>query len=54
MARVLKLAFLAPNLTVAILDGRQPAHLTADALIKLSDLPCSWKLQHQRLGFSSA
>jgi site-specific DNA recombinase len=50
VARVLKLAFLAPGITAAILDGRQPPDLTADTLIKMSDLPCSWALQRQRLG----
>jgi site-specific DNA recombinase len=30
VARNLKLAFLAPDITAAILEGRQPAHLTAD------------------------
>ncbi len=51
VARNLKLAFLAPDLTAAILEGRQPANLTADALIKMSDLPRSWALQRQRLDF---
>ena len=54
VARNLKLAFLAPDITAAILEGRQPPHLTADALIKMSDLPYSWKLQCQRLGFARA
>ena len=43
VARILKLAFLAPDITSAILDGRQPPHLSADRLIKMSNLPCSWK-----------
>ncbi len=52
VARVLKLAFLAPGITAAILEGRQPPDLTADTLIKMSDLPCSWPLQRQRLGYA--
>ena len=52
VARNLKLAFLAPDITAAILEGRQPAHLTADALIKMSDLPYSWALQRQRMSYS--
>ena len=52
VARNLKLVFLAPDITDAILEGRQAPHLTADALIKMSDLPYSWKLQRQRLGFA--
>lgn len=54
VARVLKLAFLAPDITAAFLDGRQPAHLTADMLIKMLDLPCCWALQCQRLGYAPA
>ena len=52
VARILKLAFLAPEITVAILNGGQPPHLTADTLIKMSDLPCSWALQRLRLSFA--
>lgn len=51
VARNLKLAFLAPDITAAILEGRQPPHLTADLLIKMSDLPCAWPVQGQRIGF---
>jgi site-specific DNA recombinase len=51
VARNLKLAFLAPDITVAILDGRQPANLSADMMVKMPDLPCSWAAQRQRLGF---
>ena len=50
VARIIKLAFLAPDITAAILDGRQPPELNADMVIKMSDLPCSWALQRQRLG----
>lgn len=49
VARVLKLAFLAPDITANILEGRQSPDLTAATLIKMSDLPCSWDMQ-QRLG----
>ena len=52
VARNLKLAFLAPDITAAILEGRQPSHLTADALIKMADLPYSCKLQRERIGFA--
>jgi len=41
VARNLKLAFLAPDITASILDGRQPPDLTADTLIKMSNLTCS-------------
>ena len=50
VARNLKLAFLAPDITAAILEGRQPPRLTADALVKMPDLPLSWAWQRRRLG----
>jgi site-specific DNA recombinase len=51
VARNLKLAFLAPDITAAILEGRQPASLHADKLIKMADFPHCWARQRQRLGF---
>ncbi|MGH9549818.1 MAG: hypothetical protein ACRD3W_10605, partial [Terriglobales bacterium] len=51
VARVLKLAFLAPDITAAILEGRQPPDLTADRLIKMPDLLPSWALQRRQFGF---
>jgi hypothetical protein len=38
------LAFLAPKLQAAILDGRQPAHLSVAQLIR-EDIPLEWKEQ---------
>jgi DNA invertase Pin-like site-specific DNA recombinase len=52
VARNLKLAFLAPDITTAILEGRQPPQLTADGLIKMLDLPTSWTLQRHRIQLS--
>jgi hypothetical protein len=49
MLRGISVAFLPPNITAAILEGRQP-ELTTDALIRMSDLPCAWMFQRQRLG----
>ncbi|MFC2950594.1 recombinase family protein [Marinicaulis aureus] len=48
--KTLRLAFLAPDIVEAILDGRQPAHLT---LRKLNDLPLDgdWGSQRRTLGF---
>ena len=34
VARLVDLAFMAPDIVQAIVDGRQPATLTADSLIK--------------------
>jgi site-specific DNA recombinase len=42
---VMKLVFLAPDITEAIIAGDQPADMMADTLIKLSDLPVDWNKQ---------
>ncbi len=46
----MELAFLAPDITQAILDGNQPAHLTAERLTRLSSLPHAWDEQRHMLG----
>ena len=51
VSRVLPLAFLAPDIVEAILDGRQPLKLTARDLKRLKPLPTSWVKQRQALGF---
>ncbi|MEO1467855.1 MAG: recombinase family protein, partial [Pseudomonadota bacterium] len=51
VARSLPLAFLAPDIVEAIIEGRQPPSLTASTLLKLDDLPLSWPEQRCRLGF---
>ncbi len=51
-SQVLPLAFLAPDITEAILAGRQPPELTAEKLIKRIDLPLHWDDQRALLGFS--
>jgi DNA invertase Pin-like site-specific DNA recombinase len=50
--RVQRLAFLAPDIQRAIIDGAQPPGLNLERLIK-SELPLSWKEQREKLGFSS-
>ena len=52
ISQVLPLAFLAPDITEAILAGRQPPELTAETLIKRIDLPLHWDDQRAMLGFS--
>ncbi|MDR3494246.1 MAG: hypothetical protein P4L82_06560 [Ancalomicrobiaceae bacterium] len=52
-ARILRLGFLAPDITSAILDGRQPIELSAQKLSKM-DLPKDWAEQRQVLGFSQS
>ena len=42
--RLARLAFLAPDLQAAILEGRQPAHLTLEQLIE-RPLPIDWEEQ---------
>jgi site-specific DNA recombinase len=51
VSRVLSLAFLAPDIVKAILDGRQPFNLTARDLKRLKPLPTSWAKQRQVLVF---
>ena len=50
VSRVLPLAWLAPDVSTAILEGRQPAHLTAKVLRGLPDLPLDWQDQRKILG----
>src|SRR5712671_3003787 len=49
--RVLRLTFLAPDITRAILEGRHPQDLTARKLLAHSRLPLTWPEQRQILGF---
>ena len=46
VARVLQLAFLAPEIVDAIVAGTQPIEMTAQQLITLPDLPPSWTGQN--------
>ncbi|WP_439604253.1 recombinase family protein [Shinella sp.] len=50
VSRILPLAFLAPQITAAIMSGRQPASLTAQRLLRLSDLPIRWDDQVSLIG----
>src|SRR5216684_4120343 len=43
--RLLRLAFLAPQIVEAIAAGHQPPELTAEALAKRIDLPLLWNEQ---------
>jgi DNA invertase Pin-like site-specific DNA recombinase len=45
VSRSLQLAFLAPEIVEAILDGRQPVSLTATQLRRLENLPLCWDEQ---------
>ena len=52
--RALRLAYLAPDIVTAIIDGRQPPGLTANMLMKNTRLPLRWEAQRKRLGFEPA
>lgn len=51
VSRQLPLVFLAPDITQAILEGRQPVDLTITRLKRAVPLPLSWEDQRRALGF---
>jgi len=51
-ARLIRLNFLAPDIVIAILDGRQPIGLTARKLMADTRLPLEWSEQRKALGFA--
>jgi DNA invertase Pin-like site-specific DNA recombinase len=51
LTRLARLATLAPDITSAILDGRQPVALSARMLLRMPDLPLAWADQRVTLGF---
>jgi hypothetical protein len=50
VSRSLQLAFLAPDLVAAILDGTQPVALTPERLTRARELPLLWEEQRAMLG----
>src|SRR5215467_2763832 len=50
--RLVRLSYLAPDITEAILGGRQPPDLTANKLLAHSRLPLGWHEQRTVLGFT--
>ena len=50
--RVVRLSYLAPDITQAILDGHQPRDLTAEKLLEHSRLPLACHDQRTALGFA--
>jgi hypothetical protein len=50
--RLVRLSYLAPDITHAILDGHQPRDLTAEKLLEHSRLPLAWHDQRTALGFA--
>jgi hypothetical protein len=52
VALLLRLTFLAPDITRAILEDRQPGGFTAQTLVTYSGMPLAWPEQRQALGFA--
>jgi DNA invertase Pin-like site-specific DNA recombinase len=53
ISRTLPIAFLAPDITRAILLGNQATDLTAERLKRIGKLPASWAEQRRLLGISA-
>ena len=51
LERVARLAFLAPDIVNAIIEGRQPPALTTRRLMQLPRIPLEWQSQRKVLGF---
>jgi site-specific DNA recombinase len=49
VTRLLRLAFLAPDIVTAILNGKHPPQLTANRLMDDTRLPLDWSAQRERL-----
>jgi DNA invertase Pin-like site-specific DNA recombinase len=52
LRKLTRLAFLAPDIQRAILEGRQPADLKLADLVSRRELPLGWDDQRQLLGFA--
>ena len=51
LLRLARVAWLAPDIISAILDGKQPIQLTARHLLRCSHIPMEWQQQRSFLGF---
>ena len=51
VSRLLSLAFIAPDIAAAIVNGKQPTELTANRLKQHLPLPMAWSEQRRLLGF---
>jgi site-specific DNA recombinase len=49
VTRLLRLAFLAPDIVTAIVNGRHPPQLTANRLMDDTRLPLNWSAQRDLL-----
>jgi hypothetical protein len=52
VTRLARLSYLAPDIVSAIVQGRQPADMSARTLLRVPHLPVSWEQQRKILGFS--
>lgn len=52
LVRLARLRFLAPDITLAIIEGRQPIELTARSLLRSGEPPIDWNDQRKALGFA--
>jgi DNA invertase Pin-like site-specific DNA recombinase len=49
--QLLRVSWLAPDIIVAITEGRQPPTLTGRRLLRAADVPLSWEEQRRYFGF---
>ena len=54
LKRLARMAYLAPDIITAILDGSQPVTLRARQLERMGNVPMDWQAQRQALGFAAA
>lgn len=50
VSRIIRLAFLSPDIVKAIVTGKAPETLTVDKLIRVIPLPIGWQEQRKLLG----
>jgi hypothetical protein len=53
VTQVIQLAFLAPDITIRLLNGQQPVGLTSNRLLQLVPLPMQWDKQSALLNLSN-
>jgi DNA invertase Pin-like site-specific DNA recombinase len=51
LTQLIRISWLAPDITTAIIEGRQPVSLTGRRLLRASALPLDWTEQRAFLGF---
>lgn len=51
VTRMARFSYLAPDIVTAIMDGKQPAFLSASKLVRAPTLPVCWQAQREAFGF---